>query len=87
MARAEDDGLGLVGVEEIHAAQVGSLRSQAVKRDVLLDAETAKSLRRNLTFGRPLTRLGITQVSLAPLSLHHRLCYLHIIIYNSLVVA
>jgi len=29
---AEDDGLGLAGVEEVDAAQVGSQRAQAAKR-------------------------------------------------------
>ena len=39
VAIAEDDGIGLVGVEEVDAAQVGSQRAQAAERDVLLDAE------------------------------------------------
>lgn len=41
VAIAEDDGLGLVGVEEVDAAQVGSQRAQAAERDVFLDAEVA----------------------------------------------
>ena len=41
VAIAEDDGLGLVGIEEVDAAQVGSQRAQTVERDVLLDAEVA----------------------------------------------
>jgi len=45
VAIAEDDGLGLVGVEEVDAAQVGSQRAQAVERNVLLDAEAAYDTR------------------------------------------
>lgn len=41
VATAEDDGLGLVGVEEVDAAQVGSQRAEAAERDVFLDAEVA----------------------------------------------
>ena len=35
VAIAENDGLGLVGVEEVDAAQVGSQRAQAAERSVL----------------------------------------------------
>ena len=41
VAIAEDDGLGLVGIEEVDAAQVGSQRAQTTKRDIFLYAEAA----------------------------------------------
>ena len=47
-------------------------------------SETAKHSAGNLTFGRPLSRLGKAQASLALLSLLHRLLSVHIIyIYMS----
>ena len=41
VAIAEDDGLGLVGIEEVDATQVSSQSAQATERDVFLNTEIA----------------------------------------------
>ena len=41
VAIAEDDGLGLIGVKEVDATQVGSQSAQAAERDVFLNTEIA----------------------------------------------